>query len=156
MSRFGELMDNILISDRKGNALYNRIFVVSAYGGVTNLLLEDKKTGALAALVTSWRITKGRALGLFRLDLSFWWFYGLQALTLLVCYFDLIASALGISLPLPADIASLLFYVLYAALTLLLYRQFGSYLHTSYAVAYDTLRYQAAMPTPKPQDSEAE
>ena len=120
------------------------------------LIMEDKKTGALAALVTSWRITKGRALGLFRLDLSFWWFYGLQALTLLVCYFDLIASALGISLPLPADIASLLFYVLYAALTLLLYRQFGSYLHTSYAVAYDTLRYQAAMPTPRPQDSEAE
>ena len=45
MSRFGELMDNILIADRKGADLYNRIFVVSAYGGVTNLLLEDKKTG---------------------------------------------------------------------------------------------------------------
>ena len=46
MSRFGELMKNILIGDRKGEKLYNRIFVVSAYGGVTNLLLEDKKTAA--------------------------------------------------------------------------------------------------------------
>ena len=46
MSRFGELMKNILIGDRKGDALYNRLFVVSAYGGVTNLLLEDKKTAA--------------------------------------------------------------------------------------------------------------
>ena len=46
MSRFGELMRNILIGDRKGAELYNRIFVVSAYGGVTNLLLEDKKTAA--------------------------------------------------------------------------------------------------------------
>ena len=46
MSRFGELMKNILIGDRKGDELYNRIFVVSAYGGVTNLLLEDKKTAA--------------------------------------------------------------------------------------------------------------
>ena len=46
MSRFGELMDHILIGKRKGSELYNRIFVVSAYGGITNLLLEDKKTGA--------------------------------------------------------------------------------------------------------------
>ena len=46
MSRFGELMDNILIGKRSGAELYNRIFVVSAYGGITNLLLEDKKTGA--------------------------------------------------------------------------------------------------------------
>ena len=46
MSRFGELMKNILIGDRKGDELYNRLFVVSAYGGVTNLLLEDKKTAA--------------------------------------------------------------------------------------------------------------
>ncbi|MGN1365891.1 MAG: aspartate kinase, partial [Victivallis vadensis] len=44
MTRFGELMANILIGDRKGSELYNRIFVVSAYGGVTNLLLENKKT----------------------------------------------------------------------------------------------------------------
>ena len=46
MSRFGELMDHILIGKRRGAELYNRIFVVSAYGGITNLLLEDKKTGA--------------------------------------------------------------------------------------------------------------
>src|SRR5574344_48955 len=45
ISRFGELMDNILIGNRKGAELYNRVFVVSAYGGVTNLLLENKKTG---------------------------------------------------------------------------------------------------------------
>ncbi len=45
MSRFSELMDTILIGNRQGSALYNRIFVVSAYGGITNLLLEHKKTG---------------------------------------------------------------------------------------------------------------
>lgn len=44
MTRFGELMANILIGGRRGSELYNRIFVVSAYGGVTNLLLENKKT----------------------------------------------------------------------------------------------------------------
>ena len=45
MTRFGELLDNIFIGNRSKDALYNRIFVVSAYGGVTNLLLEDKKSG---------------------------------------------------------------------------------------------------------------
>ena len=46
MTRFGELMDNILIAGRSGADLYNRVFVVSAYGGVTDLLLENKKTAA--------------------------------------------------------------------------------------------------------------
>lgn len=45
MSRFTELMENILIGKRSADQLYNRIFVVSAYGGITNMLLEHKKTG---------------------------------------------------------------------------------------------------------------
>ena len=44
MSRFGEIIENIIIGKRKGAELYNRVFVVSAYGGITNLLLENKKT----------------------------------------------------------------------------------------------------------------
>ncbi len=46
MSRFGEVMNNVIIGKRKGAELYNRAFVVSAYSGITNALLEDKKTGA--------------------------------------------------------------------------------------------------------------
>ena len=45
MTMFGDVMNNVIIGSRKGKELYNRIFVVSAYGGVTNLLLEHKKTG---------------------------------------------------------------------------------------------------------------
>ncbi|MFW1678552.1 aspartate kinase [Pontibacter sp. JAM-7] len=46
MSRFEELMNTILVGERTTpEALYNRIFVVSAYGGITNYLLEHKKTG---------------------------------------------------------------------------------------------------------------
>jgi aspartate kinase len=45
MSQFGDVMKNVIIGNRTKAALYNRIFVVSAYGGITNLLLEDKKTG---------------------------------------------------------------------------------------------------------------
>ncbi len=45
MSRAHELRDTILIGGRRGAALYNRIFVVSAFGGITDLLLEHKKSG---------------------------------------------------------------------------------------------------------------
>lgn len=36
---------NVLVGQRQGPDLYRRIFVVSAYAGITNLLLEHKKTG---------------------------------------------------------------------------------------------------------------
>lgn len=43
MSRFGDVLRNIILNE-KTNQLNNRIFVVSAYAGVTDLLLENKKT----------------------------------------------------------------------------------------------------------------
>lgn len=39
------VLTNVLIAGRKGEALYNRIFVVSAYAGITDQLLEHKQTG---------------------------------------------------------------------------------------------------------------
>src|ERR1700712_4443338 len=45
MSALKDVINNIILYNRTGDELYNRIFVVSAFSGVTNLLLEDKKTG---------------------------------------------------------------------------------------------------------------
>ncbi|WP_026464844.1 aspartate kinase [Adhaeribacter aquaticus] len=45
MSALQDVLDNIILYQRSGDALYNRIFVVSAFSGVTNWLLENKKTG---------------------------------------------------------------------------------------------------------------
>ncbi|MHA6718085.1 aspartate kinase [Sphingomonas sp. RS6] len=45
MAATATLFDNVLIAGRSGADLYNRIFVVSAYAGMTDLLLEHKKTG---------------------------------------------------------------------------------------------------------------
>ncbi len=44
MSQFGEVLENIMLRDPK--QIYGRVYVVSAYAGVTNELLEHKKTGA--------------------------------------------------------------------------------------------------------------
>ena len=43
MSKFHDVLHNIILNNH-GPDYYNRIFVVSAYAGVTNLLLEHKKT----------------------------------------------------------------------------------------------------------------
>lgn len=45
MSRIGELADTLIIGNRKPDDLYHRLFVVSAFGSITDLLLEHKKTG---------------------------------------------------------------------------------------------------------------
>jgi len=53
MSDYDAIRDNIFCRDKQG--IYQRIFVVSAYAGVTNQLLEHKKSGqpGLYALFTS-------------------------------------------------------------------------------------------------------
>jgi hypothetical protein len=43
MSAFGDVLRHIMLHDK--SRIYGRIYVVSAYSGVTNQLLEHKKTG---------------------------------------------------------------------------------------------------------------
>ncbi|MGO1501245.1 MAG: aspartate kinase [Marinobacter sp.] len=45
MSSYEAVRDNIFVANHTNEELYQRIFVVSAYSGVTNELLEHKKTG---------------------------------------------------------------------------------------------------------------
>jgi len=45
MSQFGDVLENIVFDSKDKEVRYGRIFVVSAYGGVTDMLLEHKKTG---------------------------------------------------------------------------------------------------------------
>src|SRR5512138_499614 len=44
MSKFEDVLNNIILRTNGKSGLYNRIFVVSAYNNVTNWLLEHKKT----------------------------------------------------------------------------------------------------------------
>jgi aspartate kinase len=45
MRALSEVVNNIILYQRTGDQLYNRVFVVSAFSGVTDLLLENKKDG---------------------------------------------------------------------------------------------------------------
>lgn len=46
MSALNDVIENIIFYNKAGEELYNRVFVVSAFAGVTDMLLENKKTGA--------------------------------------------------------------------------------------------------------------
>jgi len=45
MSRLDEITGTLMIGSRQGEELYHRVFVVSAFGGITDRLLEHKKSG---------------------------------------------------------------------------------------------------------------
>ena len=45
MSALKDVINNVILFDRTGEQLYDRVFVVSAFSGVTDMLLENKKTG---------------------------------------------------------------------------------------------------------------
>jgi uncharacterized membrane protein len=103
-------------------------------------LLDDPQAGARMALRCSTLMTHGRRLDIFKLDLSFWWFYVLDGLTLALCYGDLILGLMGISLPISADVSYFLFYVLYLAAQLGLYVFARNRVECTYAAGYDALR----------------
>lgn len=108
----------------------------------------DDATGALAAMRQSGRWMKGKRLQLFRLDLSFWWYYALQLLAVAVAYGDLALPLLNVQVN--EDGAFWVFYCVSLALQLVIGWRFAPQVQTTYALAYDTLR-TAQEPQPKPQ-----
>lgn len=104
------------------------------------LLLDETPMRAKKTLGTSNRITKGERGNLFKLDLSFWWYYLLQIVVAAIVYLPDILSAAGVTLPVDANTANLLAYVVYCVFSLLLAWSAGAYYQTTIACAYETLK----------------
>lgn len=95
--------------------------------------------GAVGAVIHSFRITKKQSLKVFRLDLSFWWFYLLQILTVAISYGGLLLEVLGIILPISADASYLLFLALSNGCQCILLWQYQSHVSATYCLAYRVL-----------------
>ena len=106
------------------------------------LLIDETPMRARKTLGTSNRITKGERGNLFKLDLSFWWYYLLQLAVAAIVYLPDILMASGVALPVNYSTASLLSYVVYCILTLVLAWSAGAYYQVSLACAYETLKPQ--------------
>ena len=110
----------------------------------TYALLDDPRGRGFAALKTSVRLMKRNGFRLFKLDLSFWWYYLLLALANVVAYCDVILPMAGISLPFNDTVSFYLFFFLYLALLFAIYYFLRNGVEVSYAKAYDSLRDKPA------------
>lgn len=102
-------------------------------------LMDAPKAGAMAAIRTSRKLMKGNRIHLLKLDVSFWWFYGLELLTMVLAYGDWILPAFGVELPWSAEVSYYVFMVLCYLAQLMLYWWKGSDVQVTYALAYQSL-----------------
>lgn len=114
--------------------------VIYQYRMVNFCLLDSERPGALAAMRDSSRMMRRHRLELFRLDLSFWWFYLLEALTAVVCYGEVLLPMLGITLPFGDTAGYFLFYILSLVMQVVIYYVWLNRVQVTYAAAYEALR----------------
>lgn len=110
------------------------------------ILLDDPNGRAMEAMRKSTQMMKGNKFQMFKLDLSYWWYYLLVGLASLVSYGDAILPLLGISLPMNDTVAFYLFYFVYLAALFAIYFFLRNKIEITYAKAYDSL-------VEKPKDS---
>lgn len=113
-------------------------------------LLDAPQEGAVHAIRRSLRLTKGNCIRLLKLDLSFWWFYLLDALVTAVAYGDLLLTAMGIDTGLSTEFTYFGFFALYLLCQLALYYWKRDEVETTYAHAYNVLQ-GPRQPQPEPQ-----
>lgn len=111
-------------------------------------LLDHPGMSALRAMATSAAAMRGRKMQMFKLDLSFWWYYLLEFLLVIVCYLDMILPVLGVQLPFNATVAYFVFLALYGILQLGLHLWKKPELETSYALAYHFVTHPDHMDPP--------
>lgn len=103
------------------------------------ILLDHPEKGAFFAMRASKMIMRGKRMDLFKLDLSFWWFYALEVLIALVCYGDMILPMMHIDLGMSADVAFFVFYAVALLCQLGLYTWKKPQLLTTYAGFYESV-----------------
>jgi uncharacterized membrane protein len=111
-------------------------------------LLEHPIRGAIGAMKASAEMTRFHRVDLFKLDLSFWWFYLLDGLAAAVCYGDILLDLVGIKQPWSADVGYFLFFGLYLVGQLALYWWRRNEVAVTYCHVYTDLQ----APPPEPQE----
>lgn len=103
------------------------------------LLVDEQRSGAVAALVGSFAMMRGNKWRMFKLDLSMWWYSALQCVFLLILAFGSQLDAMGLLTVGAPGWLNLIATVVCAAGTVLLLALAGAYRETMFACAYDQL-----------------
>lgn len=111
----------------------------AVYRLVNYLLIDKPQLGAVGALRESRRMIRGNKLMLLRIDLSFWWYYLLQAATKSLLYLGVILAALGVSLSVSPLVYLVGTLVVYLAADFAVRYFFSNRVAVTYALFYDSL-----------------
>lgn len=103
------------------------------------LIMTDSVRGGFQALVTSLRLMRGNRRKLFKLDLSYWWFYVLEGLAVCVLYLDMIFTMFGITPPMNATVFYFLLLVIYSAIELGLHYWKKAERDTAFVLLYEQI-----------------
>lgn len=104
------------------------------------LIVDDPGFGAFSAMRGSLQLTKRNCIALFRLDLSFWWYYLLQAVAVAVSLADVLLRAAGVQLPVSNQWSAVICYCVYGVILLSLNYLYRPQVEATYALAYDSLK----------------
>lgn len=110
-------------------------------------IMDTPGCSALQAIGKSMRLMRRNCFALFRLDLSFWWFYLIKLLVSVLCYGDVILPMLGITLPFSYSVTFFGFYIAALVVQFLLLYFCNNQVQTTYALFYDTLSTPPKMQT---------
>ena len=103
-------------------------------------IADNSHRGAATILKESRTMMKGNKLSLFKLDLSFWWFFLLEGLITTTAYLDSILPLAGITLPWSDTISYYGFYVISLIGQVLLSWAFLNRISVSRAGFYEAIR----------------
>lgn len=103
------------------------------------LIMTDSVRGGFHAFFTSLRLTRGYRGKLFKLDLSYWWFYLLEGLAVCVLYLDLIFTIAGIAPPMNSTVFYFLLLVVYSAIELGLHYWKKAERDTAFVLIYEEI-----------------
>lgn len=115
----------------------------------TFLLVEGIPRGGFGSFVVSSKLMSGHKWQMLKLDLSFWWYYLLEALLTIVLYLDLILPMMGIPLPVDPNVAYFTTIALYGVLQLGLHWWKKAEVDTTIALAYEAI-YREVVPVDPP------
>lgn len=113
-------------------------------------IVDHPHPRAMRAVSESRFLMRRNRFALFRLDLDFWWYYGLQALIAAVCYGDVVLELAGITLPWSSTASFFIFLLLSLALQFVTCYFFMNRVAVTYAVAYGAL-----LPKKEPEEEPA-
>ena len=112
------------------------LFVSYRFRMVNYLLLDHPGMGAREAMRLSRYQMRGHKAALFKLDLSYLWFYVLQVLATAIAYGDYLLSVFDVPVAISAEVAFFLFMILSLVFQGILYCRARNQISVTYATFY--------------------